>query len=343
MKRWVLLNRHLTKWFGARLLILMIAIGWSGSVLPRASGQQRVTASAPKLRIAVQDLSGSALKFQTTDQENISTTTVALPPPAEFARGLTEMLTTALVETERFIVLERAAIDKVTGEQDFGASGRVNQETAAASGKIIGAQLLITGDITEFTYNQTSVGGTFKPIKILKAKSDRVTAMVALDLRLIDAVTGEVVFSRRSEGKASMSGASAELTRGNQEFSIGGFKNTPLGQASREAITGAVTAILSSLKEVAWSGRIVDVRDGLVYINAGAEQGVRSGMEFEVYAQQPALVDPDTGKTLGQPERKIGVLRIQSVEDKYAVAEIISGSGFARNHLLRLKGQAGKP
>ena len=43
---------------------------------------------------------------------------------------MTEMLTTALTKSERFVVLERAALDKVTAEQDLGASGRVNPEFA---------------------------------------------------------------------------------------------------------------------------------------------------------------------------------------------------------------------
>src|SRR6476646_7553564 len=79
----------------------------------------------PMMRLAVMDLTGSALKMQTATQPSISTTTIAIPPPADFARGMTEMLTTALTKSERFVVLERAALDKVTAEQDLGASGRV--------------------------------------------------------------------------------------------------------------------------------------------------------------------------------------------------------------------------
>lgn len=311
--------------------------------LPRAASGQNKDSTGPRMRIAVMNFSGSAFKEYVKEERDSRTTTVALPPPAEFALGLTEMLTTALVETGRFIVVERAAIDKVTGEQDLSASGRVNKETAAATGRIIGAQTLITGDITEFSYNQTSVGGTFKPLKFIKAKTDKVTATVALDLRLIDAETGEVIFSHRSEGKSSMTGASAELTRGDQEFSVSGYKNTPLGQASREAIEGAVAAIISQMKAVPWAARVIDVRDQLIYINAGTEQGIRPGMEFDVYHQQPPLVDPDTGKTLGTPDRKIGAIRITSAEDKYSVAEAISGNGFARSHLVRFKGQSHKP
>jgi curli biogenesis system outer membrane secretion channel CsgG len=299
--------------------------------------------TGPKMRIAVVNFSGTAFKEDVKKDRDTRTTTIALPPPADFAIGLTEMLTTELVKTGRFIVVERSNVKEVTGEQDFGASGRINKETAAGKGKIIGAQTLITGDITEFTYNQTSLGGKIKVLKTVQANADRVTAMVALDIRLIDATTGEVIFSKRSEGKSSMSGARAELTRGNSEFSLSKYQNTPLGHATREAITGVVAAIVDQIKTVPWSGRIIDVRDGMVYINAGAEQGMRPGMELDVYSQQEALVDPETGKALGTPDRKIGSLKVNQVEDKYCVAEATAGNGFQRNHLVRFKGQGQTP
>ncbi len=50
-------------------------------------------------------------------------TTISIPAPAEFARSLTEALTTSLAATSRFIVLERMALPQVQQEQDLGASG----------------------------------------------------------------------------------------------------------------------------------------------------------------------------------------------------------------------------
>ena len=84
-----------------------------------ASSESLANWKGPLMRLAVMDMTGSALKMQTATQSSVSTTTVAIPPPADFARGLTEMLTTALSKTDRFVVLERAALDKVTAEQDL--------------------------------------------------------------------------------------------------------------------------------------------------------------------------------------------------------------------------------
>src|SRR5262245_15645198 len=299
--------------------------------------------TGPKIRIAVMNLSGSALNSVTTAHSTTNTTTIALPPPSDFARGLTEMLTTALVKTGRFVVLERTAIDRVTGEQDFGESGRVNPETAPAKGRIIAAQTLINGDITEFSYEQSSFGGKASPIGQLAAKADKVTAIVALDIRLLDAVTGEVIFSQRSKGKASMSGVAADFAYLDKSLSVASQQNTPLGKASREALEGSVAAIVAGLKKVPWSGRIIDVREDRVYINAGSEAGIQSGMQFDVYEPQLALVDPETGKALGTPDRRIGAVTVEAVEDKYSVARVTDGSTFKRNNLVRFKGQPQKP
>lgn len=326
-----------------RALLLMVIIGVHPFGNRSLAQQSTENWPGPKIRIAVMDLSGAALKSQTTYQTGSTSTTIAIPPPAEFALGLTEMLTTALVKTSRFVVVERAAVEKIINEQNLGASGQVNPETAAAKGKIIGAQSLVTGEITEFSYRQSSIGGSINPINILKAKSDRVTAMVALDIRMIDATTGEVLFSRRAKGTASMTGVAAELTQGDRNFSASASANTPLGRASRQAIEEAVAAILAGAKKVPWSGRIVDVRDGQIYINAGTEIGVQPGMEFDVFEQKEALVDPASGKSLGTPDRRIGSISAQVVEDKYSIAKATEGGEFKRNQLLRFKGQAQKP
>ena len=299
--------------------------------------------TGPKLRLAVMDINGSALKSQVAYQPSTTTSTQSIPPPADFARGMTEMLTTALVKTDRFVVLERAALDKVTGEQDLGAGGRVNAETAPQIGKIIGAQAIITGDITEFSYAQSGYGGKLNMLRGIGAKLDKVNAMVALDIRVIDAVTGQVLTSQRSQGKASMSGVSADVTRGGQDFSAAVAENTPLGKATRQALEGAVNAIVNGMQRVRWSAKVIDVRGGLLYINAGSSLGVQQGLEFDVYRPQDALVDPDTGQHLGAPDVKIGSVVVQSVQAKYSAAKITSGDQIKRGDIVRAKGDAEQP
>jgi len=73
--------------------------------------------------------------------------------------GMRDMLTTALFNTSRFIVLEREQLNEVLDEQDLGASGRVKKGTEAKIGEIYGAELMITAAVTEFEGSKQGVGG----------------------------------------------------------------------------------------------------------------------------------------------------------------------------------------
>jgi curli biogenesis system outer membrane secretion channel CsgG len=303
----------------------------------------------PRLRVAVMDLTGTALKMQTAQAPTpgggvTSQTTIAIPPPAEFARSLTEALTTSLAATGKFIVLERAALAQVQQEQDLGASGRVNTETAADKGKLMGAQMLITGDITEFTYNRSAIGGKLTNlVKGLDAGVERVKASVSIDLRLIDAVTGEVIASIKGEGSSAQQGVTGHLTRDEKKYDGSVALATPLGKASREAIEKSIAGIIDNVPKLKWSARVIDFRDGVVYLNAGSTHGMTKGMTLEVFDPQPTLIDPETGRNLGSPEVLVGEVVIESVEQQYSAATVVSGSGFKRNQVLRFKGQGGQP
>ena len=350
----------MTRW-GRAAAVAGLATGLCLTVAAGAAAQLP-DGPAQRLRVAVMDLSGSALKMQSTTMmmpgvqpgmqqqpygqpaTKQTTVTIAIPPPTEFARGLTEALTTVLVRTGRFTVLERAAMQSVQQEQQIGASGAVTKETAARTGALLGAEVLITGDITGFTHNRSGIGGALTNIvKGLTVASERVTAEVTIDLRLIEASTGEVLMSYTGVGKASQTGVAADLIKDEKTYSGSVTLTTPLGQASRQALQNAVAGILLGMPAVRWGGRVVDVREGVVYVNAGAEQGIRVGLELEVYEVQPELVDPDTGKNLGSPDRLIGSLVVATVLEKFSTARAIRGEGFSRGNIVRLKGKAPPP
>jgi curli biogenesis system outer membrane secretion channel CsgG len=328
-------NFILTALVGLGLVVPGGAMG-QAQLAPAATTANTATWQGPKLRLMVADLNSSALKNPPPPGPSGTT---YIPPPTEFSRGITEMLTTALVKSDRFVVLERAAMDKVTAEQDLAAGGRANIDTGAKAGKIIGAQAIITGDITEFSYSQSGYGATLSGFHGLGSKlsKQKVTARVVIDLRIVDAVTGQVIAAERAEGKASMSSASADLLKGQQDFNAATAHDTPLGEATRQALEKIVNLIVANMKSVPWSARVIDVRDGMVYVNAGGTAGIQIGVEFEAFHPGEPLVDPDTGRSLGAPDSLIGSIVVENVQDSYAVARVTSGSGMQRGDVVRLK------
>ncbi len=170
----------------------------------------------------------------------------------EIGDGMADQLTTALFNTNRYIVLERQTLDTVLSEQDLGASGRVREDTAAAIGEIEGAELLVVGAVTEFEGAASGGGGGVGGWggKVLGSIAGGFKkAHMAIDVRIIDARTSRILAATSVEGEASDVnlggllggwGGSGALAGG-----LGGWKNTPTEKALRICIKKAVDFIVT--------------------------------------------------------------------------------------------------
>lgn len=178
--------------------------------------------------------------------------------------GMADMLATALFNSNRYIVLERETLSDVLAEQDIGASGRVRAETAAPVGKIEGAELLVTGTITEFEPGASgggasagaSVGGSigaatgFIPGMILGSVIGAIAgsyqkAHLAVDLRVIDTKTSRIVAATSVQGEATDIAGMGSLGGANLAVGLSGYAKTPMEKAVRIAIQEAVKFVVS--------------------------------------------------------------------------------------------------
>lgn len=290
-----------------------------------------------KKRIAVMDMAVTATTLSTTSPGTYSTTTsISIPPPADFALGLTEMLTTELHNSNHFIVLERKALADITSEQELGEGVRANQEVATRGGGVVGAQALIRCAVTEYAYTQSGGSGQLKLIEGVSLGATLVRAQVGIDVRIYDARTTEVLASTVARGTASTRGVDVRYSNQNTgDFGGSAFGSTPLGRASRDAIAQAVKFIAGSLSPMPWEARIIRASEKQIYINAGSEGGITTGTDFRVFHPEEALIDPASGLHLGSPDREVGVIRVINVAPRYAVAELIEGQLPQRNDVVR--------
>lgn len=250
--------------------------------------------------------------------------------------SFSEMLTTELVKSGRFVVIERQALKDVLGEQELGQSGAVKKETAAKVGQVLGAQIIVRGVVSEFQLNESGGGGGigFGGFRIGKKSSN---AHVAVDIRLVDTETGQVLQSHNAVGKAESSGMSVGLSKGNMDFAAESFQSTPLGQATRQAIQDAVSFIIANMEAVPFTAKVVKVDGNKVYINAGASMNISTGLKFYAYSVGESIVDPDTGLKLGADEKLIGSVEVREVQDKYSIGYLSSGKGLKRGDVLKLQ------
>lgn len=151
------------------------------------------------------------------------------------ATELQDMLAAELVDTKAFSVLERKELDAVLGEQDLSASDRVSSKTKVQMKKLKGAQYLVAATVSAYEENTSGQKGGVR-FKGLSLGGGKNKAYIAVDLKVIDTETGEIVDARTIEANAKGSALGAGLSLRN--FSVGGesYKKTPTGKAIRACI-----------------------------------------------------------------------------------------------------------
>jgi curli biogenesis system outer membrane secretion channel CsgG len=172
----------------------------------------------------------------------------------EIGTGLREMLVTALVNSNRFRVVERQVLDAVMQEQQLGASGAAaSGQTSAQRGQIKTADIIITAAVTEFEPQASGgggglgAGGTLGGSLIGAVLGGSMNkAHMALDIRIIDTSTSEILSSTRVQGQATdIAGGIFGGILGNTALGVGlgGYANTPMEKAIRVCIIEAVKYI----------------------------------------------------------------------------------------------------
>src|SRR5438876_5290753 len=115
----------------------------------------------------------------------------------DIGKGIANMLVTDLVRNGTYSVIERQALDKILGEQNFQTSGRADPSTAAQLGKMLGVDAVIIGAVTQFGRDDKKLGvagaPSVGPIKIGGFGKKTSKATVVLDARIIDVQSGEIV------------------------------------------------------------------------------------------------------------------------------------------------------
>ncbi|MFH1320506.1 MAG: CsgG/HfaB family protein [Bacteroidota bacterium] len=251
----------------------------------------------------------------------------------EVSANLTDMLITELVKTGRFIVLERSRINAILNEQKFDASQGVTAQSVVEINKLLGVQMIITGSITEFALKSEKKGGNYGYVS---TSSTVQTARVGVDLRMVNASTGEITLAERavSEEKAKAGGTS-----------VGGFGSgsstvdlTILDKAKRSAISKCVGLVAQAMDNVSWEGTVIRVNtDQTLMMKPGSSGGVKTGMKFIVYSKGTEVIDPETGLSLGFETKKIGYIEVTKDfgQGKACTAKILTGQGYKQGDIVK--------
>jgi curli biogenesis system outer membrane secretion channel CsgG len=111
------------------------------------------------------------------------------------SQGATEMLITALMRSRQFKVLDRANFSNFMTEQNLVVNDRIVEDEGPVIGELSGADYVISGAITEYQIDKKT-GGLGLRVAGKGGQQQYAVASSAIDLRVTDTSSGEVVWSK---------------------------------------------------------------------------------------------------------------------------------------------------
>jgi len=270
---------------------------------------------AGKVTIAIGDI-----EYRAKDSSENKRYTAYGKGSREDTRAFVDMLTTALVKTRKFDVIERDRMAEILKEQGLSLEGVARGGYAGDGFNLKGVDYIITGAITEY-------GETAKAMEVAGFSTGKRIASMAVDIRVLDVESGSIGFA--DTVRAETKGSNSLNVKG---FSTGGDNSSGalLGKVMRDTSKNITNLIVSTIYPI----KVVAVtKKGDVMLNYGNGY-LQEGYELEIFSQGESFVDPDTGEELGSEEELIGKVSIFSAQAKFSKAKVMDGKGAIEKGMI---------
>ena len=329
---------------------LALAIGLStlnAGAIAEVQGQTRTK------RVAILDFDYSAVR---------SAAAALFGTDIDVGQGISDMVVTALVDDGTYSVIEREMLDSILAEQNLANSSRFNADSAARIGRVLGVDAIITGSVRQFGRDTSSTeigraGRAARRFGFGGFDRSETRAIVAVDARIINVETAEILAVAQGKGESSRTSTSILGSGGSGDGSDGGgvnfgssdFQETILGEAVRlataqlsaELVAGSDRIALSqtsdriALSQTVVEGLVAAVDDGIVILNVGSNAGVRVGDRMRIERVTREIRDPVTEELLRRLTAEIGTVELIDVDAVSAIGRILAGTEFRIGDLAK--------
>lgn len=258
-----------------------------------------MTVSAQRQTIAVDPAKASAslLADLSRDARGIQA--------ARITEALDRHLITAIAASRKFKVVGRQDLKSLLDEQDLGASGNVNPNTAATAGELIGAKYKLVTVLDHF--QEETARATFDGADKLKRRFQ-----ASAQATIYDTSTGEVLDASNIQIEKS---DVIDVDPGASNH-VGGRTDELMPLIARELAEKTVARLL----DVTFPSKIVNVDGNTLTINRG-EGFFAVNDAIVIFDVTKIVTDPDTGEKLKIKGKPIGAARIVSVDVSTAQAQ----------------------
>lgn len=246
------------------------------------------------------------------------------------AQSMDSVLIERFNGTRKFEIIARSDLDAVFQDQSFQQSGNVDlsDPKTAEQFKMKGAQYLVVTTITDFQDIKE-----FASFEGLEEKGLRRTLRYTASVKLYDVTKGSLLEAANVTLNKRMSREIKEYVKSES----GEFTDELIQVIANELGDRVVNRVV----DVIYPAKVIARTDNQVTINRGDGTGIAVGQVWSVYAQGEALIDPDTGESLGAEEVKVGTVKITDVLPKFAKGTVVEDLGVDKNQIARIIEPAG--
>jgi len=223
--------------------------------------------------------------------------TVGNPDAASFGNTLSSSLESYLTQTRKFAMIDRRNTAKSNQELKGANARNAPIEETLKFGVRVGADYIVLVALNEFAPQQT------QQERVTGKVVTRLSAPVAVDVRVIDIATGQIKFAQTYNNPGRLPSSSAL-----QQYA------TDIGVDLGQLISAAIYPIA-----------VVSGNDKEVTFNQGGDT-VQTGRSYRLVTLGKKLTDPYTKESLGQEETEIAIVEVTSVTDRIATARLVSGN-----------------
>lgn len=252
----------------------------------------------------------------------------------ELGSSAASQLTTKLVNSGVFTVLERERSKDIFDEWYLGQTGAVAPGKAVQPGKLEGVQYLVTGEFKKFDIKQR--GGRFRiPGTSTQVGGNQMIAESAINVRIISVETGEIIAAAENEGSETLGGGGNINGNSYQQVTSNSPWNPTVAEDALGKALDKIAATLVSQRDKfpnigpppapAVQVSIVNLAaDGSVYIDQGQNSGITVGTRYNVMRVVDTIKDAQ-GNVLDNITKRIGIIEVTQVLSRSSICKVIEG------------------
>ena len=264
-------------------LLSLLCVFWTAAISAAAPAKPKVAIMKPTV--------GEGVKKWTKKYLNLST--------------ILDEMEASIQKTRKFELLSRkeAVLKSIRREQKF-AKSELTAGDAAPEGQIKNANFQIIPVVQDFKFYRSS-----KAVPNLAGKYFRTdSGLLELNAQVIDVATGAVKTTFYMKDRFG--------TKRRVVNSKGGAPSSTYFTKMAKAVSAQMA---DQLVDAVFPMKVLNVQGNQMWINRGTDGGLSNGDVLKVFRPGVALIDPDTGESLGSAETEIGKVKVKRVNPKFTI------------------------